>query len=106
MKRYEFKANTDSEAIIRETFEDGSSLDLFIEIRECTVVVSLMHESDYWSSPVIVFSEIGKWAGETIYMTVLAGLGNMGVRFNPAIHGCKITEDIQDWCRANAERRN
>ena len=104
MKRYEFKPNTDSEAILREIFEDGSAMDLYIEIRKCTVVVSTMHGSIFWSSPVIDFVNIDVYGGSVLFMMVLAGLGHFGIGFKPSIDG-SIDQHILDWCRTNVERR-
>lgn len=104
MTRYEFKVTTESEAILREIFEDGSAMDLYIEIRECTVVVSTMHGSIFWSSPVIDFVNIDVYGGSVLFMMVLAGLGHFRISFKPSIDGA-IDQRIHEWCNANVLKR-
>ena len=103
-KRYEFKVESESEAIVREIFEDGSAMDLFIEIRSATIVVSTMHETLFWSSPVIDFENIDIYGGDVLFMMVLAGLGHFGIGFTPSIDGA-IDYRIQDWCRKFVDKR-
>lgn len=100
--KFEFNPVATEKAIATITFNDGSHIDLNIEIRESSIVVwpDVEGYTDYYSSLPTPWAEMGRWAASAIYNTVMAGLGHFGYGLRPSIHGCDQIDHIRTWALA------